>query len=48
MPAELAMHVPSQNTTLLSEIYGDIMTIAERPTDDPIRLGAITAYQNVM
>ncbi|WVO19791.1 uncharacterized protein IAS62_001081 [Cryptococcus decagattii] len=48
MPKELAKHVPTTNATLLAELYGSITDIALYPPDDPIRLGAIAAYQNVM
>ncbi|WWD18029.1 hypothetical protein CI109_102476 [Kwoniella shandongensis] len=48
MPKELAKHVPTNNATLLAELFGSITDIAALPVDDPIRLGAIVAYQNVM
>lgn len=48
MPGELARHVPSTNATLISSLYGDITQIAAYPPNDPIRLGAITAYQALM
>jgi hypothetical protein len=48
MPQELAVYVPTTNQTLLDELYGSITTIASYPPNDPIRLGAITAYQAVM
>ncbi|WVQ85445.1 hypothetical protein IAT38_007610 [Cryptococcus sp. DSM 104549] len=48
MPKELAAHVPTTNATLLADLYGSITQIALYPVDDPIRLGAIAAYQNVM
>lgn len=48
MPRELAAHVPTTNQTLLHELYGSITDIAAYPMDDPIRQGAIEAYQAVM
>ncbi|KAK8865789.1 hypothetical protein IAR55_000936 [Kwoniella newhampshirensis] len=48
MPKELAKHVPTNNATLLAELFGSITDIALYPVDDPIRIGAIAAYQNVM
>jgi hypothetical protein len=48
MPDELAAHVPTTNATLLAELFGSIVDISTYPVDDPIRLGAIVAYQNVM
>lgn len=48
MPKELAAHVPTTNQTLLHELYGSITDIALYPVDDPIRMGAIEAYQAVM
>ncbi|WVF70813.1 hypothetical protein IAT40_005607 [Kwoniella sp. CBS 6097] len=48
MPDALAKHVPTTNATLLAELYGSITDIAFYPTNDPIRLGAIAAYQDVM
>ncbi|KAK6905574.1 hypothetical protein I203_106404 [Kwoniella mangroviensis CBS 8507] len=48
MPAALAKHVPTTNATLLADLYGSITQIALFPQDDPIRIGAITAYQDVM
>jgi hypothetical protein len=48
MPRELAIYVPTNNATLLAELYGSITNIALYPVDDPIRIGAITAYQAVM
>lgn len=48
MPKELAIHVPTNNQTLLNELYGSITDIATYPVNDPIRMGAITAYQAVM
>jgi hypothetical protein len=48
MPKELALHVPTTNQTLLHELYGSITDIATYPVNDPIRIGAIEAYQAVM
>ncbi|WVO17819.1 hypothetical protein L204_105517 [Cryptococcus depauperatus] len=48
MPKELAKHVPTTNQTLLNDLYGSITEITAYPINDPIRQGAITAYQNVM
>ena len=48
MPKELATYVPTNNQTLLNELYGSITDIVTYPVDDPIRIGAITAYQAVM
>nr|XP_018267067.1 uncharacterized protein I303_01050 [Kwoniella dejecticola CBS 10117]OBR89225.1 hypothetical protein I303_01050 [Kwoniella dejecticola CBS 10117] len=48
MPAALAKHVPTTNATLLADLYGSITQIATFPINDPIRLGAIEAYQSVM
>ncbi|WWC86118.1 uncharacterized protein L201_000989 [Kwoniella dendrophila CBS 6074] len=48
MPAALAKHVPTTNATLLADLYGSITQIALFPKDDPIRMGAIVAYQSVM
>lgn len=48
MPGELATYVPTTNSTLLVELFGDITQIAALPTTDPIRIGAITAYEHMM
>ncbi|RXK36198.1 hypothetical protein M231_06542 [Tremella mesenterica] len=48
MPGQLAKHVPTTNQTLLNELFGSTVDIATYPPDDPIRLGAIAAYQNIM
>ena len=48
MPKELRKHVPTANETLLNELFGSIMDITLYPKDDPIRLGAVAAYQAVM
>ncbi|TYJ53742.1 hypothetical protein B9479_005650 [Cryptococcus floricola] len=48
MPEELAKHIPSANATTIASLYGSITQIALYPTDDPIRTGAIAAYQAVM
>ncbi|KAG2225300.1 hypothetical protein INT45_005544 [Circinella minor] len=48
MPAHLAANVPSDNATLIAELYGDITKITAYAGDDPIRLGAIQAYSEVM
>jgi len=48
MPGELATHVPTTNATLLAELFGSITDISVYPIDDPIRVGAIIAYQAVM
>ncbi|WRT64021.1 uncharacterized protein IL334_000948 [Kwoniella shivajii] len=48
MPAALAKHVPTNNATLLADLYGSITQIALYPENDPIRMGAIVAYQDVM
>jgi hypothetical protein len=48
MPNELAKHVPTNNATLLAELFGSITDIVAYPVDDPIRVGAIVAYQAVM
>lgn len=48
MPKELATYVPTTNSTLLTEIFGDITIIKAMPLDDPIRTGAITAYEHMM
>ncbi|KAK4688897.1 MFS transporter, SIT family, siderophore-iron:H+ symporter, partial [Tremellales sp. Uapishka_1] len=48
MPGQLAKHVPTTNATLLAELYGSITDITAYAVNDPIRLGAIAAYQNVM
>lgn len=48
MPKELATYVPTNNGTLLTEIFGDITIIKAMPITDPIRMGAITAYQHMM
>jgi len=48
MPRELAKYVPTTNTTLLAELYGSITDIVTYAPNDPIRLGAIEAYQAVM
>lgn len=41
-------YVPTTNTTLLADLYGSITDIATYAPDDPIRIGAIAAYQAVM
>lgn len=46
MPKELAKHVPTTNSTLLTEIFTNIYTVPLMP--EPIKEGVITAYQNVM
>ena len=48
MPMELKKHVPTTNQTLLDELFGSIMDIVLYAEDDPIRLGAVAAYQAVM
>lgn len=48
MPKELAIHVPTTNQTLLNELFGSMENIAKYPIQDPIRQGAIVAYENVM
>ncbi|ORY20677.1 major facilitator superfamily domain-containing protein [Naematelia encephala] len=48
MPRELRKHVPGANETLIRELYGSITDIAMYPEGDPIRQGAIKAYQDVM
>lgn len=48
MPNQLARYVPTDNTTLLDELYGSIYVIASYPAGDPIREGAIQAYGHVM
>lgn len=48
MPGELATYVPTNNATLLVELFGDITQIAKLPVADPIRTGAITAYEHMM
>lgn len=48
MPNELAAHVPTDNQTLLNELYSSITVIQSYPADDPIRQGAIAAYDQVM
>ncbi|KAI9322771.1 major facilitator superfamily domain-containing protein, partial [Dichotomocladium elegans] len=48
MPGQLAAHVPTTNSTLLTELYSSITIIKEYPAGDPIREGVITAYSNVM
>ena len=48
MPAALRDYVPTTNETLLEDLFGSITDIAQYAKDDPIRLGAIAAYQAVM
>lgn len=48
MPREIAKHVPGNNATLNAELYASITQIALYPADDPIRQGAIAAYDVVM
>ncbi|KLT42926.1 MFS general substrate transporter [Cutaneotrichosporon oleaginosum] len=48
MPGELATYVPTNNQTLLVELFGDMTKIALLPTGDPIKEGAITAYEHMM
>jgi hypothetical protein len=48
MPQALARYVPTDNTTLLAELYGSIYVIAAYPAADPVRTGAIEAYGHVM
>ena len=48
MPSELRRHVPTDDEELLRELFGSITEVARYPRDDPIRLGAIAAYQAVM
>lgn len=48
MPRQLALHVPTTNQTLLDDLFGSITQIALYPEGDPIREGAIAAYQNIM
>ncbi len=48
MPGELKAHVPTNNATLLAELFGSITDISLYPVGSPIRVGAIVAYQNVM
>ncbi|CED82571.1 Predicted transporter (major facilitator superfamily) [Phaffia rhodozyma] len=48
MPAALAKYVPGNNATLNAELYASITIIAAYPAADPIRVGAIHAYDYVM
>ena len=48
MPQELKKYVPTNNQTLLDDLFGSIMDITLYPEDDPIRLGAVEAYHAVM
>jgi H+/gluconate symporter-like permease len=48
MPGQLAAKVPTNNATLLAEIYGSISVIAELAPNDPVRLGALAAYEETM
>ena len=48
MPRELRKYVPTDDEELLKSLFGSITDIAGYPRDDPIRLGAIRAYQQVM
>ncbi|KAL7410361.1 hypothetical protein BDY24DRAFT_418092 [Mrakia frigida] len=48
MPAQLAIHVPGNNATLNALLFGSITNIMTYPIDDPIRVGAIDAYEVVM
>ena len=48
MPLELKRHVPTNNQTLLDDLFGSITDITLYPEDDPIRSGAVAAYQAVM
>jgi len=51
MPRELSKHVgglPGVNQTLLDELFGSIMDITLYDEADPIRVGAVLAYQDVM
>ncbi|BEI91445.1 uncharacterized protein CcaverHIS019_0402650 [Cutaneotrichosporon cavernicola] len=48
MPGELATFVPTNNQTLLTELFGDMTSIVALPPGDPIKLGAITAYEHMM
>lgn len=48
MPVELERFVPSTNTTLLEELYGDMTEIVRFEKGDPIRDGAELAYHSVM
>jgi hypothetical protein len=48
MPVELKKHVPTSNQTLLDDLFGSIMDIVLYDEKDPIRLGAVAAYQAVM
>ena len=48
MPKELKRHVPTTDQTLLDELFGSITDIRMYAPADPIRLGAIAAYQAVM
>ncbi|KAI9489570.1 major facilitator superfamily domain-containing protein [Zychaea mexicana] len=48
MPHQLSVHVPGNNATLNAELFGAITKIMDYPADDPIRIGAITAYGEVM
>ncbi|KAL7410360.1 major facilitator superfamily domain-containing protein [Mrakia frigida] len=47
MPKQLAIHV-GNNATLNAELYASITTIMAYPIEDPIRVGAISAYEVVM
>lgn len=48
MPGELAAHVPSNNATLINELYQSVTLAASYPIDSPIRQGVIAAYEAVM
>lgn len=48
MPGQLAAKVPTNNATLLAEIYGSITVINALEGSDPIRLGTLAAYEHTM
>jgi len=48
MPKELAKHLPFLNETTRAQLFGSIALVGAYPVDDPIRVGAIDAYDQVM
>jgi hypothetical protein len=48
MPGQLAAKVPTNNATLLAEIYGSVTIINALDANDPIRLGTLAAYEETM
>ena len=48
MPGKIALHLPFLDEATRQQLYGSIVAVMLRPRDDPVRLGVISAYDDVM